>query len=395
MTFRPERFTVLSYGFRPFFFLAGTYAVLAMLLWLPLLLGTLSLPIETTPRDWHIHEMIYGYAAATIAGFLLTAIPNWTGRPPVRGPLLLGLVVAWLVGRVAMAISGPIGEPLSAALDLLFLPLVAVVAGREIVASGNRRNFKILGVLLLLIAGNVVFHVEVIREGTAWYGQRMGLAAVVGLIVLIGGRIVPSFTRNALLRQGPGRLPRPFDRFDMVAVAAAVLALAMWCIWPEATPTGGVALVAGLLQAARLLRWAGERARGDGLVLVLHLAYAFIPLGFVLLAVAVLVPGLPMSGAAAHAWGVGALGMMTLAVMTRATLGHTGRPLLASRGTVTVYSLALLAAAARIGAALPLPVDMALLEVAAVAWIAAFAGFAFLYGPMMLRPRLGAGAPGC
>jgi uncharacterized protein involved in response to NO len=395
MIFRPERFTVLSYGFRPFFFLAGTYAALAMLLWLPLLLGTLSLPIEITPRDWHIHEMIYGYAAATIAGFLLTAIPNWTGRPPVRGPLLLALVAAWLAGRVAMAISGLIGEPLSAALDLLFLPLVTVVAGREIVASGNRRNFKILGVLFLLIAGNVVFHVEVMREGAAWYGQRMGLAAVVGLIVLIGGRIVPSFTRNALLRHGPGRLPPPFGRFDVVTVGVSVLALATWCLWPDAEATGAVALLAGILQTVRLLRWAGDRAWSDWLVLVLHLAYAFIPLGFLLLGVASLVPGLSMPGAAAHAWGVGALGVMTLAVMTRATLGHTDRPLLASRGTVAVYSLALLAAAARIGAALPSPVDMALLEVAAIAWIAAFAGFAFLYGPMMLRPRLGAGPPGC
>jgi uncharacterized protein involved in response to NO len=229
----------------------------------------------------------------------------------------------------------------------------------------------------------------------AGYGQRIGLAAVVGLIVLIGGRIVPAFTRNALLRQGPGRLPQPFGRFDVAAVAAAVVALAAWTVAPDDAVTGTMAAIAGVLQAARLLRWAGDRCRGDWLVLVLHLAYAFIPLGFLLLAAATLLPAATIPGAAAHAWGVGALGLMTLAVMSRATLGHTGRTLVASRATVIVYLLVLVAAAARIGAAFPSAMDVTLLYVAAIAWIGAFAGFAAVYGPMMLGPRLHAGPPGC
>jgi uncharacterized protein involved in response to NO len=138
---------LLSYGFRPFFLAAGAYAALAMLVWLPLLFGRLTLPIAIPPRDWHIHEMVYGYAAAAIAGFLLTAIPNWTGRPPVSGRLLMALILAWLAGRLAMATSALIGEGPAVLADMLFLPLVAAVAGREIVSSGNRRNFKILGVL--------------------------------------------------------------------------------------------------------------------------------------------------------------------------------------------------------------------------------------------------------
>ena len=226
MAFPSSPVVVLSYGFRPFFLAAGAYAALAMLLWLPLLFGKLALPIAIPPRDWHIHEMVYGYAAAVIAGFLLTAIPNWTGRPPVRGGLLLTLTLAWVAGRLAMATSALIGEIPAALIDMLFLPLVAAVAAREIVSAGNRRNFKILAVLALLIAGNALFHVEVLRDGMAGYGQRIGLAAVVGLIVLIGGRIIPAFTRNALLRHGAGRLPQPFGRFDVAAVAVAVLALA-------------------------------------------------------------------------------------------------------------------------------------------------------------------------
>jgi uncharacterized protein involved in response to NO len=386
---------LLSYGFRPFFLAAGAYAALAMLLWLPVLFGKLALPIAIPPRDWHIHEMVYGYAAAAIAGFLLTAIPNWTGRPPVCGGALLALVLAWIAGRLAMATSALIGELAAVLVDLLFLPLVAVVAGREIVSAGNRRNFKILGVLAVLTAGNAVFHLEVLRDGVAGYGQRIGLAAVVGLIVLIGGRIVPAFTRNALLRRGPGRLPQPFGRFDIAAVAAAVLALSAWTVAPDAPTTGVLAGAAGVLQAARLARWAGDRCRGDWLVLVLHVAYGFIPLGFLLLGAANLLPRLAMPGAAAHAWGVGALGMMTLAVMSRATLGHTGRPLAASPGTVAVYVLALTAAVARVAAAFPSDADVALLYVAAIAWVGAFAGFAIVYGPMVLGPRPEAGPAGC
>ena len=292
-----------------------------------------------------------------------------------------------------MATSGLIGLPLAALVDFLFLPLVAAIAAREIVAAGNQRNFKLLAVLALLIAGNAVFHAETMRAGIADYGQRLGLATVIGLIVLIAGRIVPNFTRNALLRLKPGRLPEPFGRFDIAAIAVSVAALGAWVILPQSAATGALALVAGVLQLVRLARWAGERARGDWLLIVLHVAYAFIPIGFLLAGAAALAPQVTMTGAAAHAWGVGAVGLMTLAVMTRATLGHTGRQLAASRGTAVVYGLAILAALARIAASFPSSVDTALLQVAAAAWIAAFAGFVAIYGPMMLRPGLNAKPP--
>jgi uncharacterized protein involved in response to NO len=383
----------LSYAFRPFFLAAGVFAALGMLVWLPMFFGDLDLPIQIAARDWHVHEMIFGYAAAAIAGFLFTAIPNWTGRPPLSGAPLLALLLLWICGRIAMATSGLISLSLAVLVDFLFLPLVAAVAAREIVAAGNRRNFKLLAVLALLIPGNAVFHVETMRAGVADYGQRLGLATVIGLIVLIAGRIVPNFTRNALLRLKPGRLPEPSGRFDIAAIAVSVAALGAWVILPQSAATGVLAVAAGVLQLIRLARWAGERARGDWLVVVLHVAYVFIPVGFLLAGAAALAPQVTMTGATAHAWGVGAIGLMTLAVMTRATLGHTGRQLAASRGTAIVYGLAILAALARIAASFPSSVNAALLQVAATAWIAAFAGFVAIYGPMMLRPGLTAKSP--
>lgn len=383
----------LCYGFRPFFLSAGAFAAIGILLWLPVFLGVVELPIAIAPRDWHTHEMVYGYAAAAITGFLLTAIPNWTGRPPVAGTPLLVLLLAWLGGRLAMAGSGVIGVVPAAAVDLLFLPLAALFAGREIVAAGNRRNYKILAVLGVLIAGNLVFHIETIAGGIADYGARMGLATVVALVIVIGGRIVPTFTRGALMRDGPGRMPLPFGRFDVVTIGTSVLALALWVALPFSPATSLACLLAALLQAARLARWAGDRARRDWLVLILHVAYAFIPLGFLLIAIQLV--GVSPGSAGVHAWGTGAIGLMTLAVMTRATLGHTGRELAASRGTVVVYGLAILAAVIRVAAAFPLPMSGELLELAAVAWVLSFCGFAAIYGPMMVQPRLVAGPPGC
>ncbi|MBV9835380.1 MAG: NnrS family protein [Alphaproteobacteria bacterium] len=386
--------TVFSYGFRTFFLAAGGFAALAILLWLPVFLGHVSLPLAMAARDWHAHEMIFGYAAAAIAGFLLTAIPNWTGRKPVAGRPLMLLAAAWFAGRVGMAISELIGLYAAMALDLLFLPMVALVAGREIVASGNRRNFKLLVILGVLIAANIQFHVEVLREGVADVGLRLGLAVVIALIVLIGGRIVPNFTRNALMREAPGRLPQPFNRFDIACIAVSVAALACWVAEPDWRVTAGLAIAAGLVQLVRLARWAGDRTRGDWLVLVLHLAYAFVPTGF-LLAGASALAAAPITGAAAHAWGVGGIGLMTLAVMTRATLGHTGRALAASHGTVLVYVLVLVAALARIAASFPSSLVVELLQLAGIAWSVAFAGFAGIYGPMMVGKIPRVSSPRC
>jgi len=374
--------TLFSYGFRPFFLGGALWAALGIVLWLPQYFGEMSLPTAFDPLDWHIHEMIYGYVGAVIAGFLLTAIPNWTGRLPINGYPLAALFALWLLGRVAIIGSAIWGAWVAAAIDIAFLAVLAFAAAREVVAGNNWRNLRVLVVLGVLIAGNVVFHAEVIVYGAADYGIRLGIAAIVVLITLIGGRVVPSFTRNWLTRNNPGRMPKPFARFDAIAVIGAVVALAAWIALPQSVVAGALLLIAGVLQAARLIRWAGDRAFADRLLLVLHVAYAFVPIGLLLSGAAILWPSIWPISAGLHAWMAGAAGLMTLAVMTRASLGHTGNTLVASIPTQLIYLSALIAALARIAAAFA--PSSALLHTAAAAWVLAFGGFAAIYGPLLV-----------
>lgn len=376
---------LLSYGFRPFFLGAAAWAALGMLAWLPQYFGDIVLATAFGPIDWHIHEMLFGYVGAVVAGFLLTAIPNWTGRLPVQGTPLAALVGLWLAGRIAVAVSAHIGALLTAIVDVAFLAGLAGVAAREIVAGKNWRNLRVLILIAVLVLGNLVFHIEAATAGAANYGTRIGLAGAIGLLMLVGGRIIPSFTHNWLARQGPGRMPVAFAAFDAFCLAAAAVALLIWTLWPEHAAAGGLLIMAGLLHAARLSRWAGERTFSDRLVLVLHAGYAFVPFGFLLVGAAALWPGAVPKSAGIHAWTAGAVGLMTTAVMTRASLGHTGQALRASPATQAIYALVLLSAVTRIAAAFGGAV--VLLHVSALAWIAAFAGFVLAYGPALLRRR--------
>jgi uncharacterized protein involved in response to NO len=377
---------LLSYGFRPFFLLGSLYAGLAILAWLPMFHGELELSTAFVPRDWHIHEMLYGYLPAVITGFLLTAVPNWTGRMPLQGRPLLVLVLAWAAGRVAVTTSAWIGWEAAAVIDSGFLLLVGAAMAREIVKGRNWRNLKVLIALGVLTIGNIVFHVEAHALGAADHGIRFGIAATMMLIMLVGGRIIPSFTRNWLARENPGRLPASFGRFDVASMTAAGGALVMWMAAPDWSVTGAALIAAGVLQAARLARWAGERTWRDRLVLILHVAYAFVPLGFVLTGLASLDLLTPAGGI--HAWTGGAMGVMTLAVMSRASLGHTGRALAATAPVQVLYVLAIAAAVARVCAAIHPNWGDGLLHMAGLAWVGAFVGFAVAYWKVFTRPRV-------
>jgi uncharacterized protein involved in response to NO len=387
---------LLSYGFRPFFLLGSAYAGLEVLAWLPMFYGELSLRTAFSALDWHVHEMLFGYVAAIIAGFLLTAIPNWTGRLPLQGGPLLVLVLVWLAGRVAVALSAEIGWLAAALIDVAFLTLMAAAVAREILAGKNWRNLKIVVMLALLAVTNLAFHLEAHVEGIASHATRFGIGLVIFLIMIVGGRIVPSFTRNWLVRQEPGRLPAPFDRFDIACMVLSAASLLLWAARPDGRATAAILAAAGIANAARLARWAGDRTVADRLVLILHVGFAFVPLGFLLGALAAIGGIAPSAGI--HAWTVGAIGIMTLAVMSRATLGHTGRPLSATPGLQVVYALVATAAVARIAAAVLPGWSMALLHVAAFAWAAAFLGFAGLFAPLFClskrpSPRGTAGPP--
>ena len=379
---------ILTYGFRPFFFGAGVWAALAMALWVPMLTGNLALPTAFDPVSWHAHEFLFGYLGSVIAGFLLTAVPNWTGRLPIVGWPLGGLFALWLIGRGAVMLSLHL-PPLGVALADLALPVaLAAVIGREIVAGKNWRNLIVLAMLGVLALGNAVFHWEAARGDYAaqGYGLRIGLGAVVMMIAVIGGRIVPSFTRNWLARRAAGRLPvPPMQRFDKVALLVLLVALLVWVGLPDHPVTGVLLLLAAGLHAVRLARWAGDRTLAEPLVLVLHLGYAFLPLGALAIGAEILAPGHLGMAAAQHLWMGGAAGLMTLAVMTRATLGHTGQTLTAGPGTVGIYAALVLAVLARLSAGIWPDQAHLLHMVAGLAWIAAFAGFALIYGRLLLR----------
>lgn len=377
---------VLGYGFRPLFLLAGLWACVAMVLWVAVLAGAVTLPGLFTVIDWHAHELLFGYLSAVVAGFLLTAVPNWTGRLPVTGTPLLLLSLCWIAGRLAVLFSEFLGWVFTAVLDLAFLAALIAVIGREIIAGENRRNLKILVMVALLLCANAVFHLEAAWYGSAMggYGVRLGTAVAVLLIVVIGGRIVPSFTRNWLAKRGPGRMPVAFNRFDMIATGFAAAGLLLWVAAPYRVETAALCLVAGVVHLWRLGRWAGERTWAEPLVTILHVGYLFVPLGFLLLGLSVLQPGVLTQSAALHAWLTGAIGVMTLAVMTRASLGHGGKALHAGPGITTVYACVFLSALARIAAGMGFAPEP-LLHLAGTAWIAGFAGFVLLFAPILLR----------
>ena len=372
---------LLASGFRPFFLLGSIYAGLAVLVWLPVFYGELQLTSAFAPRDWHVHEMLYGYLPAVITGFLFTAIPNWTGRLPIRGTPLLALVLVWITGRVGVTFSAETGWLVAMLVDTGFLALVAAAAAREILAGRNWRNLNVVLLVLLLLTGNVAFHLEAHFHRAADLGIRIGIAVVVLLISLIGGRIIPSFTRNWLVRENPGRLPVPFGRFDVIIVAISALALLCWVVDANSRLAGMALALTGLLHLVRLGRWAGERTARERLLLILHVGYAFVPLGFLLNAAAAF--GLVATGAGIHAWMAGAAGTMTLAVMSRATLGHTGQRLSASATTQLIYAAIIVAALARICAAADPSLFGPLLHLAAAAWSAAFLGFSISFGRLL------------
>ncbi len=393
LRFRPDAPpALLSYGFRPFFLLGALYAGLAVLIWLPMLRGALETQSLFAPLDWHIHEMLYGYLAAILTGFLLTAIPNWTGRRPVQGYPLLGLALLWIAGRIAVFFSADIGWLATTVIDCAFLAAVTAAAMVEIINGRNWRNLMVIIPVSIFALSNVLFHLEAHFAGVSDMARRLGIGAAVVLIVLIGGRIIPGFTRNWLARENPGRLPAPVSRFDMATVLLTAFSLALWTLAPATLATGFLLMIAAAFNAVRLARWAGYRALRDPLVMILHLGYAFVPVGLLLVGWQIVDPARLSPAAGIHALGAGAIGVMTLAVMVRATLGHTGRALRAGPAGCAVFTAVLIAAMTRIVAGLNLAGPW-LVELSGAAWAAAFIGFVLLYGPMLLGPRVERQAP--
>lgn len=378
---------VFSFGFRPFFLFSAVWAAVAVPVWV----ASMSLGDGTIGgmdgRLWHIHEMLFGYLAGVIAGFLLTAVPNWTGRLPVTGLKLAGLFALWAAGRAAGFLPASMTVP-AAVIDSAFLVVFAGLIWREVLAAKNRRNLPVCLLVSVLAAANIAFH---LREQVPLFGpggERAAVAVVTGLIALIGGRVTPSFTQNWTLAQGLTRHPVPVNRFDVIVLVLTGVALVAWVAAPLSLLAGVTLVVAGAANLTRLARWRGWLAHREALVWILHAGYACLGLGLILLGLAALVPGAVPFTAGIHALTTGAMGVETLAIMTRATRGHTGRPRVADRSTTAIYLLILSAAAVRVSAPFLAEWTVGLLAISATLWALAFAGFVAAYGPMLWRRSL-------
>jgi len=378
---------VLRAGFRPFFLGGALWALIVVALWICALSGAVTLPTALDPLAWHRHEMLFGFLSGVIAGFLLTAIPNWTGRLPLNGTRLAALATLWFSARLAVLLSSFVGATLAALLDVGFLLTLAFVAAREVIKAKNR-NFPIVVAIGLFALADALDHAEAagwdVPPGLGW---RLGIAIVLVLIGLIGGRIIPSFTRNWLAKRGAVKgLPVQPNRFDIAVLGLTGLALAAWAAVPDAIVSAILLVLAGVAQAIRLGRWSGYKTAAEPLVLILHVAYAWVPVGLLLLGGSHFIWCIPVS-AATHALSAGAMASMSLAVMTRATLGHTGRELRADGWTRAIYLCVTLGALVRVVApALPFDYQRSI-EIAGTLWGGAFILFVLAYGPKLLGPR--------
>jgi len=388
----PQGLPLARKGFRPFFLLAALFACMLVPSWLLVLTGKVPPPAYFDPVSWHAHEMVFGFATAVIAGFLLTAVGNWTQRETVVGGALLGLAALWAAGRIAMLMPGALPRPLLAALDLAFLPALAIVLARPLMAAGNRRNFVMLAILTALFLADGASHLEplgVLPLGSARKACLVGVDVILVVTLIIAGRVFPMFTRNATgvdtvrsirlldgLTVGGAAALALIDAFDRDGTAAALMAAAV-----------------GALALARAFRWGTRHTLRHPLLWILHAGYAWIPIGLGLRAAAAVVPAVPPS-LATHAVTVGAIGSLTLGMMARVALGHTGRALVAPRPVAWGFALITAAAAVRVLVPLFLPgAYLGSLVAAGVLWTASFLTFVVAYAPILTRPRLD-GRPG-
>jgi uncharacterized protein involved in response to NO len=384
-------FALFAYGFRPFFWAAAVFAILSLIAWLWIYtIGALPLPNQP-PQLWHGHEMLFGFLAAAIAGFLLTAVPSWTGACGFAGARLIMLTVVWLAGRLTFAFASLLPFAVVAVCELAFLPALAVLIAPPLLRARNR-NTRLLFVLAGIWVTDLVF-VFALGRGDVLLARGALLVAidiVLLLITIIGGRIVPAFTVSALRARGVSADMRGSSWVDAIVIGAMIGVVLVDAIAPWGTVAGGVAALAAIAQAWRFAGWRSLRTRGEPLVWSLHLAYAWLPVGLGMKAT-YLLSGANWSAHWLHALTIGAAASMVLAVMSRASLGHTGRALVASRPIAIAYVLVCLAALVRVFSPSLEAVDYRLtVMLAGALWVAAFGLFVIVYTPILMRPRIDA-----
>jgi uncharacterized protein involved in response to NO len=377
-------------AFRPLFLLAGLQAIIGVVWWLSSMIHGLWAPQLGTTALWHGHEMIFAFGGAALGGFLLTAIANWTGRPPLQGRPIILLTLCWLAGRVAMVYAANINLAVLLVAELAYFVVLVALAARELIAGKNRRNLKLLAVIAILAVIDALF-VLAAKDGIQLDAEifpRAGIFIFLVLIALIGGRIIPGFTRNWLIRAGklPGMAePVSFNRFDALCmgtlIASAILAFTPW-----QQGAGIVLMVTAVLHYARLGRWRGIHTTREPLVIMLHAAYFWLPTSLLLMGFALLRPDLYSLNDALHAGGAGAMACMIMAVGGRAALGHTGRTLAAGKVFTIGFSLIWLATALRLIAPVAGNAYLTVLAAATLCWVGGWLLFVLRYAPILIGP---------
>ena len=386
-------YPVLALGFRPFYLLAALFAVAALPLWMGFHFNVLPAGAYLVGISWHTHEMLFGFTPAVIAGFLLTAVRNWTGRSTPSGSVLLALALLWLSARI-LILTGP--PPIAALVDLLFLPLLAAAVGIPIVRSGNYRNLQVLAALLALWTANLIFHfahLNIISPFLEWLGMLAALDVILILVAIMAGRIIPAFIANA----APAARPRRNAFVEVLAIGSLVLLLGVVVINFFNRLPGTVSLllliVATIAHTIRLALWDPLKARGQPLLWMLPVAYAWVPLALALRTLTAVLPDFNQT-IGIHALTVGAVGGLMLAMMTRTALGHTGRRLEAGPVEVTAFVLVQVGGLVRVFPAIVWPDSYSVFLLTSTAlWCVAFAVYLAGYWPILTRPRVD-GRPG-
>jgi len=393
---------LFSAGFRPFFLFAGLYGTFPLVIWIAALAGEASLPGPMSAFAWHGHEMIFGFGVAGLAGFLLTAVPSWTSTPPVKGLPLVGLAVLWVIGRTAMWGGWGLGLASVAVADLALLLALTAILGAKVIACGQARNYPLVALVVTLLVANAMMHAETLEllENSAATGLRLGVYVFCLLVALIGGRVIPAFTTNVLKARGDATHVASLATVEKLTGPILVLAIVLDLALPDAgsgrTAAGMVAVIAGLVLVVRMARWRLVKILNEPILWILHMGHVWLALGFILKGLAD-VTGLINPGDAIHAFSAGAMGTMIMAMMTRAALGHTGRPMKAPPFIVLAYVLVLGGALLRVfGPALAGlfagDLESTIIAIGGLMWVGGFAVFSVIFWPILTGPRVASAA---
>jgi len=378
---------ILQNSFRPFFIVAGIWATLTVPFWILNYFGIFTVADNFDILLWHQHEMLYGFIAAAITGFILTAIPNWTGRLPIKNKPLGFLVFLWIVGRIGFLTITIFDVKVTALMDLPFLIVLVLVILREIVSGKNWRNLPVIILISLFTLGNILVHLQLLDViESAELGIRLSIFVLSILLALIGGRIVPSFTRNWLSQNQVNRFPSGAGIFDKVCLVSLVVFVIAQIITPYHQLTSLLALLAGLLHGIRLIRWKVWLTLSEPLIWILHVGYMWLSVALVLIGLAGLTDFVPYTSSY-HALTIGAFSTMILGVMTRVSLGHTGRTLKATFGTTTIYVFITIASVLRVSESFLNDSRNLILSFSGIFWTLSFALFVFIYFPILTQPR--------